>query len=151
MAAGVALARGGTAVLGTTSAPLPVDLPEAGLVRVVTELVGNAVVHGEGAAVVVGTAAYDGVALLTVTDEGDGLPPAFLPGAADRFRRAGAALDRPGAGLGLSLVREAVERAGGELRLCSSGAHHRWSETFAVPCTHPEAGTTATVLLPCSR
>jgi signal transduction histidine kinase len=90
-------------------------------------------------------------AVLAVTDDGPGIDPDFLPVAADRFARSDLARSRPGAGLGLSLVRSLVEQAGGELRLCSRGVHHRCGTAVDVPCAHPEVGTTASVLLPLHR
>lgn len=129
-------------------AVLPVAMPEPQLGQVLTNLIGNALLHGQGTAVSVRVRATCGTAVLTVTDEGPGVSPAFLPAAADRFARADTARGRPGAGLGLSLVRGLVEASGGELRLCSSGAHHRYAERFPQPCTHPANGTTASVLLP---
>jgi signal transduction histidine kinase len=87
------------------------------------------------------------VVVLTVTDAGPGIPPEFLPTAAERFSRTDAARQRPGAGLGLSLVQALVERYDGELRLCSLGVHHRFRHRFDVDCRHGARGTTATVLL----
>ena len=85
---------------------------------------------------------------LTVTDAGTGLPPEFLPFAVERFARGEGATDLPGAGLGLALVAELVSTAGGELRLCSRGVHHRVTAAFDLPCAHAVGGTTASVLLP---
>jgi signal transduction histidine kinase len=82
-----------------------------------------------------------------VGDGGPGVPADFLPSAAERFSRTDAARPRPGAGLGLSLVRALVQRYDGELRLCSAEGHHRYQQRFDVECRHPVEGTTATVLL----
>jgi signal transduction histidine kinase len=87
------------------------------------------------------------VGVLMVTDGGPGVPADFLPTAAERFSRTDVARPRPGAGLGLSLVRALVQRYDGELRLCSAGVHHRYQQRFDVECRHPTDGTTATVLL----
>lgn len=125
-----------------------VALAEPQLRQVLTNLVANAVLHGGRAPVQVRVRAADHAAVLTVTDAGPGIDPAFLPTAADRFARADSARALPGGGLGLSLVRGLVERSGGELRLCSAGVHHRYGDRFAVACDHVAVGTTASVVLP---
>jgi len=137
-----------TFVAEPAGAVLPVAMPEEQLRQVLTNLIGNAVLHGQGTAVTVRVHAADGAGVLTVTDAGPGIDPAFLPTAADRFARADVARTRPGAGLGLSLVRGLVDRHNGELRLCSSGVHHRYGEHLPIPCAHPAAGTTASVVVP---
>lgn len=129
-------------------AVLSVAMPEPQLGQILTNLIDNAVVHGQQTPVRVRVSVSDGTTVLTVTNGGPGMSPSFLPTAADRFARADTARSRPGAGLGLSLVRGLIDRAGGELRICSSGAHHRYAERFPQPCTHSDSGTTVSVLLP---
>ncbi len=57
-------------------------------------------------------------ACITVRDTGPGIDPAFLPRIFDRFTQADSSPTRTsgGLGVGLSLVRELVERHGGEIR-----------------------------------
>jgi len=50
---------------------------------------------------------------LTVSDEGPGIPEEDLPHVFDRFYRSVTARSMPGSGLGLSIVRQVVERHGG--------------------------------------
>jgi signal transduction histidine kinase/CheY-like chemotaxis protein len=59
----------------------------------------------------------NGHACLTVRDTGPGIDPAFLPRIFDRFTQADSSSTRAagGLGVGLSLVRELVERHGGEI------------------------------------
>lgn len=143
--------NGGPPVSLDTGPPgvlLPVAMAEAELRQVLTNLIGNALLHGHRTAVRVQVTGTAGAAVLTVTDGGPGVAPAFLPTATDRFARADIARGRLGAGLGLSLVRSLVERPGGELRLCSSGMHHRYADRLPLPCTHPASGTTVSVILP---
>ncbi len=58
------------------------------------------------------------LACITVRDTGPGIDPAFLPRVFDRFAQADSSPTRTagGLGVGLSLVRELVERHGGEIR-----------------------------------
>ena len=135
-------------------APVPVGLTGSAVERVVGNLIDNARSHGRvpvrlvvdtvPAAV---TAAGAGWARLRLTDAGDGMDAPLLAVATTRFARAESSRGRPGAGLGLSLVRDVVERAGGELRLCARGAHISHGPPTPVPCEH-DAAMTVTLLLP---
>lgn len=136
------------AVVDDDARPAPVLVGERTVRQVVFNLLGNAARHGGPHASVRLAAAGPGVVALTVTDDGPGMPADFLPTALLRFSRSADARERPGSGLGLSVVEELVAAAGGELRLCSRGAHHRTGDRFDAPCSHPVAGTTAAVLLP---
>ena len=83
-----------------------------GLSRVVGNLVGNAVKYSpEGGEVVVTLASGDGVARLTVFDNGPGIPEDDLPHVFDRGMQARGA--REGHGLGLAIVRRLVEEHDG--------------------------------------
>ncbi|MEV0808201.1 ATP-binding protein [Micromonospora sp. NPDC050200] len=115
--------------------------------QVVTNLLDNATRYGAPPVEVVAASA-DGLVRLTVHDHGPGMSPLFLPHAAERFTRADTARTSPGTGLGLSLVEAIVRAHHGELRICSAGAHHRTDTRYDLPCAHPSAGTTVTVLLP---
>lgn len=122
--------------------------------QIVRNLLTNAQTHGAPpltlAVTVVGHSKR--VLRLTVTDHGPGMPPGFVPRAVERFARAEDAQNRPGAGLGLALVHDVVAQAGGELRMCVNGSHHRFHATdLRVLCEHPDRGTVATVLLPFNR
>ena len=87
-----------------------VDAPRAALDRAVTNLVDNACKFDQsGGAIIV---RVDG-GTLTVLDSGPGIAPGEEARIFDRFHRSEAARSMPGSGLGLSIVREVVERAGG--------------------------------------
>jgi signal transduction histidine kinase len=91
--------------------------PEA-LRRVVANLADNAVRHARGRVVL--AAVPDGPSqLVTVTDDGPGIPAADRERVFDRFTRLddARARDAGGAGLGLAIVRELVRRHGGTVRL----------------------------------
>jgi signal transduction histidine kinase len=62
--------------------------------------------------------------LVTVTDDGPGIPPADRERVFDRFTRLddARARDAGGAGLGLAIVRELVRRHGGSVRLTEADA-----------------------------
>jgi signal transduction histidine kinase len=137
----------------TLDVPTPsprVGVPDTRLRQILTNLLSNAALHGRPpvhVAVRVADHHDPTVAVLTVSDAGTDLRADFLPHAAERFHRSDQARARPGAGLGLSLVHSLVDQYLGELRLCADGHHHRYQQRFAVPCTHPSAGTTVSVLL----
>lgn len=130
------------------SGPATITLPDTGpvlvrgaeldLSRVVRNLLDNAVRHAQRH-VAVELTATDGTAVLTVTDDGPGIPEADRERVFDRFVRLDPARDRPdgpaghGAGLGLAIVRGVVTRLGGTVevtgpatltvRLPVAGAH----------------------------
>jgi signal transduction histidine kinase len=121
--------------------------------RLVTNLIDNAFTHGlppvrVRVSRVVGSTPTEGWAVVEVQDAGPGMPPDLLGDATERFTRAAEARSRPGAGLGLSLVEQIVSDVGGELRLCSRGAHSSHGRPTPVACAHSDV-MTATVMLPC--
>jgi two-component system OmpR family sensor kinase len=128
---------------------------DPGLVdRALGNLVDNAVRYGDGTITL--TAALAGPAtILTVHDEGTGMPPEFLVHAAERFRQGEPSRAGGGAGLGLSLVDAIIAAHGGQLRICSVGHHHHeptaHPELEQMPCRHPETGTTVSLLLPAAE
>jgi two-component system, OmpR family, sensor kinase len=145
--------------------PLSVTVDER-VRQAVVNLVDNAVIHGRGTILLSASrtgqthpsasaprsSGTPGTPLLRVSihDQGSGVPPDFLPVAADRFRRADAARTSTGSGLGLSIAHSAITAAGGELRLCSRGHHHTFPPARYpdVHCEHPAEGTAATLLTP---
>jgi signal transduction histidine kinase len=66
--------------------------------------------------------------LVSVTNSGDGIPPADLPRVFERFYRVEKSRDRGrgGAGIGLAIVRQLVESAGGRVGAESSGGLTRF-------------------------
>jgi heavy metal sensor kinase len=74
-------------------------------------LVDNALRYGDGT-VRLEARRENGWVAMSVSDEGRGFPPAFLPNAFDRFTRADAARGGGGVGLGLAIV-DAIARAHG--------------------------------------
>ncbi len=87
---------------------------DAILERAVTNLLDNAVKYGPPDGTV--TVRLDS-GTLTVMDEGPGVSESDLPMVFERFYRAADARTLPGSGLGLSIVRQAVERHGGHVMM----------------------------------
>ena len=87
------------------------------LERALRNLVENARIHGpDGAPIEVRLDRRGETALLMVSDRGPGLDPAEVELAFQRFWR-GAGADRPGSGLGLSIVAATAARHGGRVRV----------------------------------
>lgn len=123
--------------------------------RALGNLVDNAVRHGAGAITLTAAALAprDGPGCVyRVHDQGTGIDAAFLPNAAERFRRGDSARTGRGSGLGLALVDAIAAAHHGQLRICASEAHHHQptvdARLAAVECRHPRAGTTVSLLLP---
>lgn len=104
--------------------------------QVLRNLIDNALKYGKPGGPVELTieAAATGWVLVTVRDEGDGIPPEHLPRVTERFYRADTSRSRAagGTGLGLSIVKHIIERHRGRFDIDS----------------RPGAGTTASMMLP---
>jgi two-component system, OmpR family, sensor histidine kinase MprB len=94
------------------------------LERAVSNLLDNAVKYSPPGAPIEVTV-RDGEVI--VSDHGPGVAEEDMPRIFDRFYRAAAARSKPGAGLGLAIVREAAEAHGGHATVESSprGARFR--------------------------
>jgi signal transduction histidine kinase len=87
------------------------------LTRAVRNLIINAATHGGGAFVTVGL--ENRAAVITIDDEGPGIPDQSMSRVFEPFFRVDPARRKsgPGAGLGLAIAKEIVERHGGKLTL----------------------------------
>jgi signal transduction histidine kinase len=106
------------AVIGTQ--PVTVRASRLALRRALRNLMINAATHGRRARIRVdGTAGS--TAQVIIEDEGPGIPPALLGQVFEPFFRAdpGRRQGIPGAGLGLTIAREIVQRAGGEIKIAN--------------------------------
>ena len=108
------------------------------LKQLVVNLLDNAIRYtSEGGRISVSAGRRNGSAMLTVADNGAGIPPEALPHVFERFYRADKARSRysGGAGLGLSIVNAICTAHRGDIEVSSTEG----------------VGTTMTVLLPLSK
>ncbi|WP_437946922.1 ATP-binding protein [Sorangium sp. So ce296] len=89
------------------------------LEQVVTNLLTNAMKFGERAPIEITITAEGGVARLSVTDHGLGIPAEVRTQLFERFRRGVSSRNYGGLGLGLYITRTIVEAHGGQIRLSS--------------------------------
>ncbi|MCM4079607.1 sensor histidine kinase [Paractinoplanes hotanensis] len=103
------------------SAPMEVTGEPDALGRVVANLLDNAVRHAKSQVRVTVTA-HGTYRLISVTDDGPGIPAADRERVFDRFTRLddARARDAGGSGLGLAIVRELVRRHGGTVGLAGA-------------------------------
>ncbi|MBD8725391.1 hybrid sensor histidine kinase/response regulator [Oxalobacteraceae sp. CFBP 13708] len=115
---------------------VPVDGDAKRLIQVLANLINNAAKYTpEHGSLLVSLRVTGAVAVLTVQDNGMGIPPALLPDVFGLFTQAQRTPDRAqgGLGVGLALVKNLVELHGGQVRADSAG---------------PGRGSTFTVILP---
>jgi len=106
------------------------------LQQVVWNLVSNATKFTPvGGALAIRLVRLGNQAVLTVTDTGQGIDPAFLPYVFDRFRQADSTSTRAfgGLGLGLAIVRHLVELHGGGVQASSAGEDQGATFTVFLP------------------
>ena len=124
----VALARRSTAALAAgvevrcTVQPIRVRGVPAQLAEVFSNLIANAIrYNNSGGHVDVTLSQMNGSAVLTVANDGAGIPQEALPFVFDRFFQVDPARSRKsgGAGLGLALAQRIVRAHGGELAVAS--------------------------------
>jgi hypothetical protein len=108
--------------------------------QVVWNLLTNAVKYTHaGGRVVVTLRRSDGQVTIRVTDDGQGISPAFLPHVFDRFRQADASTTRleSGLGLGLTITKQLVELHGGNITAESEGSGKGSAFTVTLPAIDP--------------
>ncbi|WP_233565780.1 cell wall metabolism sensor histidine kinase WalK [Cellulomonas sp. PhB143] len=114
---------------------------EMRLRQVFANLVGNARVHTPaGTRVVVGVRREGPEAVVTVSDDGPGVPAALAPTLFQRFSRGDSARNRTGGstGLGLAIVQAVVQAHGGTIAVRSNGGE---AEEGTVSAGTGSAGT----------
>jgi signal transduction histidine kinase len=102
----------------TGTEPVSVRAGKVALSRALRNLMINAATHGRRASVRVGGAG-EPMAEVVIDDEGPGIPPEMLCRVFEPFFRVdpGRRQNIPGAGLGLTIAREIVQRAGGDIKI----------------------------------
>ena len=119
------------------------------LVQVFWNLLNNAVKFSpQGGRVRIECRADDASARVEVSDEGQGIPPEFLPHVFERFRQADGSTTRShgGLGIGLALVKSFVEAHGGTVAAASEGEGRGSRFVVSLPLlqhTAPEVATPA--------
>ncbi|MDN2581213.1 ATP-binding protein [Aquibium sp. ELW1220] len=117
--------------------PSPVSLPvSAGplaLKRALRNLIINAATHGGGATIELSRAGGD--AVVTIRDRGPGIPPDLIANVFEPFFRVDAARRKtmPGAGLGLAIAKEIVERFGGSITIVNADEPKGLVQTVRLP------------------
>ncbi len=105
--------------------PIVVRVDRDHLNRALHNIIENAVVHGgrDSVHVTVSIRGYDDRAVIELCDSGDGIPAGVEERIFEGFFRADSSRssDRPGAGLGLAVVRQVVEAHGGTVRAANRG------------------------------
>lgn len=108
----------GQLLLLAMNAATPVDGDAELLTQMLVNLVENGLRHaGDGARIVVGVGVLEGRPVLTVADDGPGVPEAERSRLFDRFYRLERSRSTPGSGLGLSLVMAVAGLHDAEVRL----------------------------------
>jgi signal transduction histidine kinase len=111
------------------------------LEHVVRNLVGNAIKHHDRADGHITVRAVEGAAPPTfeIADDGPGIPTRYQERIFEIFQKAAARADAGGSGMGLALVKKAVERNGGALEVLSRDGERgttfrfTWPESAAQP------------------
>ncbi|CAH1670533.1 Phosphate regulon sensor protein PhoR [Hyphomicrobiales bacterium] len=132
-----------TLVLNTPREPLQVPGDRDELLRLMENLVENAIKYGkQGGEVVIGVEAGETEASVHVRDDGPGIAPEHLPRLTERFYRVDTAASREagGTGLGLAIVKHIVLRHRGRLTIESKPGE---GATFKAILPRFEAGRAA--------
>jgi signal transduction histidine kinase len=107
--------------------------------RLTLNLLENAIRHTPaGTHVRAATTTIDGAVVLTVEDDGPGIPPELQRRVFERFVR-GARDGARGSGLGLAIVRAVVESHGGNVSLSHPAAGHGTSFVITIPAAQSPA------------
>ncbi|RZL31039.1 MAG: hybrid sensor histidine kinase/response regulator, partial [Rubrivivax sp.] len=125
-----------------------VDADETRLIQVLSNLISNASKFTpNGGQVEVSVRREGGTAVLSVRDDGIGIPPDMLDRVFDMFTQVQRSHARVGGGLGigLTLVRQLVERHGGSVEARSAGTGHGSEFIVCLPLVEPTQSSSAPV------
>jgi CheY-like chemotaxis protein/anti-sigma regulatory factor (Ser/Thr protein kinase) len=124
---------------------------DARLQQIAWNLLSNAVKFTEdGGRVLVQLRRSNGAAEIVVSDDGIGIPAAFIPWVFEPFRQADASSTRRhgGLGLGLSIVKHLVEAHGGTIGVSSPGEGRGSTFTVRLPVRVPSSDSSQLPALP---
>jgi signal transduction histidine kinase len=108
-------------VASTRAAPLELPLDRQRLSRVLDNLIGNAIKYSrDGGQVAVSLEQTGQEAILTVGDQGVGIPAADLPHVFEPFRRGSNVTGTLGTGIGLAGAKQAIVAHGGAIAVRST-------------------------------
>jgi signal transduction histidine kinase len=123
--------------VGGAADALPVMGDEERLQQVFWNLLANALKYTPRGGSVRITSSSDGdCAVVSVSDNGEGIDPAFLPHVFEPFRQGASATMRTGLGVGLAIVRRLVDLHGGRITAESRGAGCGATFTLSLPLAH---------------
>ena len=130
-----ARARGARIDLDAPAGPLRVAIGEARFAQILDNLISNAMKYSRPAAPIVVTISVEGGhGVVSVADQGIGIPPDDLARVFDRFYRVGGTSEAvAGQGLGLSICKEIVTAHGGKIWVESAGSGHGSTFSFTLP------------------
>ncbi|KJS10789.1 MAG: histidine kinase [Hoeflea sp. BRH_c9] len=117
---------------------LPVAVGPFALKRALRNLIINAATHGRGARIEL---AREGeLAVVRIRDEGPGIPEELLEHVFEPFFRVDVARRKtmPGAGLGLAIAKEIIERFGGTITIANSKEPKGLIQTISLPLARDE-------------
>lgn len=114
-------AAGVSVSLEAAPSSIPIEIDRRLLVRAISNVTMNAVLHGgAGVHVRVSVSSQEGACRIEIADDGKGIDEANLERVFDRYYRGESAPgDQAGSGLGLPIARELVELMGGTLGVAS--------------------------------
>ena len=112
---------------------LPIAVGPLALKRALRNLIINAATHGRGAKV--GLGREGDYAVITIRDEGPGIPEEMIDRVFEPFFRVDAARRKTmlGAGLGLAIAKEIIERFGGSITIVNSKKPKGLLQTVKLP------------------
>lgn len=121
-------------------ASLPVTAGPLALKRALRNLIINAATHGGGATITLTSEGDE--AVVRIRDRGPGIPEDLIAHVFEPFFRVDVARRKtmPGAGLGLAIAKEIIERFGGSIAIANSAKPKGLVQTVRLPLAPDKAG-----------